>query len=62
MSPAKVKYLPWIMMGHPARYINFSPALKANGQLMSGTELDTETYHLNRMGDEMRRPASTDAR
>jgi sugar phosphate isomerase/epimerase len=53
MSRARVKDLAWLMMGRGARYINFSPAVKANGQPMSGTELDTEAYHLNRMGDDI---------
>jgi sugar phosphate isomerase/epimerase len=53
MSRAKVKDLAWLMMGRGARYINFSPGVKPNGQPMSGGELDTEAYHLNRMGDDL---------
>lgn len=53
MSRAKVKELAWAMMGRGARYINFSPSRKPNGQAMSAGELDTEAYHLNRMGDDI---------
>jgi sugar phosphate isomerase/epimerase len=53
LSRAGVKDLAWLMMGRGARYINFSPAVKANGQPMSDAELDTEAYHLNRMGDDI---------
>ena len=53
VSRAKVKDLGWLMMGRGARYINFSPAVKANGRAMSDGELDTEAYHLNRMGDDI---------
>ena len=53
MSRARVKDLAWLMMGHGARYINFSPVIKANGQPMSDAELDIEAYQLNRMGDDI---------
>jgi sugar phosphate isomerase/epimerase len=53
MSRTRVKDLAWLMMGHGARYLNFSPGVKANGQPMSSAELDTEAYHLNRMGDDI---------
>ena len=53
MSRARVKDLAWLMMGHGARYVNFSPKINAKGQPMSGAELDTEAYHLNRMGDDI---------
>ena len=47
------------MMGRGARYINFSPAVKPDGQPMSDSELDTEAYQLNRMGDDIA-PAGLD--
>jgi sugar phosphate isomerase/epimerase len=53
MSRARVKDLAWLMMGRGARYINFTPAVKTNRQPMSDAELDTEAYHLNRMGDDI---------
>ena len=52
-SRARVKDLAWLVMGRGARYINFSPAVKANWQPMSDAALDTEAYHLNRMGDDI---------
>jgi sugar phosphate isomerase/epimerase len=53
MSRARVKDLAWMMMGRGARYVNFSPAVKPNGEPLSVAELDTEAYHLNRMGDDI---------
>ena len=46
-------------MGRGAHYINFSPAVKPDGQPMSESELDTEAYQLNRMGDDIA-PAGLD--
>lgn len=59
MSRARVKDLAWLIMGRGARYINFSPAVKPDGQPISDSELDTEAYHLNRMGDDIA-PAGLD--
>jgi sugar phosphate isomerase/epimerase len=59
ISCARVKELAWLMMGSGARYINFSLTAKPNGQPMSGAELDSEAYHLNRMGDDIA-PAGLD--
>jgi len=53
MSRAKVKDLAMTIMGRGARYVNFSPTVKPNAQPMSSGELDTEAYHLNRMGDDI---------
>ena len=53
-SRRQVKDMALAMMGRGVQLLNFSPAVKPNRQALTTEELDTEAYHLNRMGEDIR--------
>jgi len=53
-SRQRVKELAWFMMGRGTAFVNFSPAAKPDEQPKTVEELETESYQLNRMADDLR--------
>jgi sugar phosphate isomerase/epimerase len=54
-SRRQVQDLGQLMMGQGTSALNFSPLAKADEEPKSAGELQTEAYHLNRMGEELQR-------